>query len=116
MSEITRPRVDAKGLVVACLFLLVANLVLLTVVEVQVQQRNRAVDQTQTAANVARDAANASRSQVQQVIDEQINSPQAKQNTQETRQRIINIEHALCNGPCPAAPITAPNTPPARTN
>lgn len=64
------------------------------------------------SADKAEESSNSVHEQVSEVLDTQVNSPQAQEAARQIRQRIINIEYAVCNGPCPDAPVKAPNPQP----
>lgn len=61
------------------------------------------------SANKAENSADSVHNQVAQVIDQQINSPEAQRQVVLSRQRIINMENKLCGGPCPPAPASSPS-------
>lgn len=95
--------------VLLCFFTAVMTIVL----EIQIQQRNSQLDDTQefvqegkTAADQARVTSEKASNDLAKAL-ELVNSPEAKEQTLLTRQRIINMEYKLCGGPCPQAPVSA---------
>lgn len=81
--------------------------VIVCVQQYQFQNFNRKVDKVGVAATNAQNASDNINKQLTDVINTQINSPQAQEASRQIRQRIINIEWAVCNGPCPDAPVKA---------
>lgn len=98
------------NVVVAVLVVAFVEFIMLITMQIQFVNFNHKVDSVSTSAAKAQDASNHIDQKVSGVIDSQINSPQAQENTRLTRQRIINMEYKLCGGPCPDAPTNAPST------
>lgn len=101
-----------KYLLIAICAILTVILVFQTVLEIQIQQANKNNDATQDAAKSAQAAAERTDTVLTAIIA-QLNSPENQKQTQITRQRLLNLEYALCGGPCPEAKEKAPQTPTA---
>lgn len=87
--------------VLAVLIVAFVEFVFLIALTIQMGKVDDSADKAESSANSVHD-------QVSQVIEQQINSPEAQRQVVLSRQRIINMENKLCGGPCPDAPASSP--------
>lgn len=106
--EESKHRYDVmRYLLSGILGLLFIVMVFQVVLEIQIQNQNKNTADTERAAAQAQTAATNTDKVLTEVL-KQVNTPEAQAEARRTRQRIINIEDALCKGPCPDSERKAP--------